>query len=252
MAKQKGAVKLSGTIGDISFYHSKDDYLAREKTGPTRKEVLTKNNFERTRENSTEFGRCSKTGKLLRTALGLTSGASTDSTLPNRLTERLVRVMHSDCQSPRGERRVQLGQLSILEGFEFLEGARLADRFFARYEVAANRAEGSCTITIPPFIPAAAVVVPPHATRVKLVATALALDGEHYSFQKALSASEPLRLNRNLTDAITLTCSFETPTTLSLLLVLGLQFMEEYEHLCYPMREKEYNSMAIVWTEGGV
>ena len=31
MAKQKGIIKLDGTIGDITFYKSQDGYLAREK-----------------------------------------------------------------------------------------------------------------------------------------------------------------------------------------------------------------------------
>lgn len=33
MAKQKGIIKLTGKIGDLSFYKSKDGYLAREKGG---------------------------------------------------------------------------------------------------------------------------------------------------------------------------------------------------------------------------
>ena len=33
MARQKGIIKLQGTIGDVSFYKSKDGYLAREKGG---------------------------------------------------------------------------------------------------------------------------------------------------------------------------------------------------------------------------
>jgi hypothetical protein len=33
MAKQKGIIKLEGTIGDIAFFKSKDGYLAREKGG---------------------------------------------------------------------------------------------------------------------------------------------------------------------------------------------------------------------------
>jgi hypothetical protein len=31
MAKKKGAIKLDGTIGDITFYKTQDGYLAREK-----------------------------------------------------------------------------------------------------------------------------------------------------------------------------------------------------------------------------
>jgi len=31
MARQKGIIKLKGTIGDITFYKSGDGYMAREK-----------------------------------------------------------------------------------------------------------------------------------------------------------------------------------------------------------------------------
>lgn len=247
MAKQKGAVKLSGTLGDISFYETNNQFLARELTGPTREAVLTKDNFARTRENSSEFGRCTKGGKLLRQALTLSASGYTDPTVTNRLTERLMRVLHTDSQSGRGQRRLQLGELSILEGFEFLGEARLSDSFFARYRATYNREAGSCTLTIPPFVPKASIQVPPYATRVKLAATALALDFDRYTAQKAVSTSEPLRLDNQLTEPITLTCSFKEATDLPIILVLGLLFMEEYEDLCYPLREKQYNSMAIVW-----
>lgn len=191
MAKQKGAVKLSGTIGDISFYQSNNNFLAREKTGPTRHQVLTADYFVRTRENGTEFGHCSSTGKLLRSALGLKGRDHPDTTVTNRLAARLVKVMHSDTESPRGQRRVHRGELSILEGFEFLQGARLAEGFLARYEVIFHREEGSCTLHVPSFMPQACIEVPPHATYVRLVATALALDGDRLSAQKVMCTSDP-------------------------------------------------------------
>ena len=33
MARQKGIIKLRGTIGDITFYKTQDGHLAREKGG---------------------------------------------------------------------------------------------------------------------------------------------------------------------------------------------------------------------------
>ena len=33
MARQKGIIKLKGTIGDITFYKTQDGHLAREKGG---------------------------------------------------------------------------------------------------------------------------------------------------------------------------------------------------------------------------
>lgn len=251
MARQKGAVKLSGTIGDISFYEANNEFLAKGKGGPTREQVLTKDSFERTRENAGEFGRCSRAGKLLRTALEQAHSPFTDPTVANRLTERLVRVVHSDTLSRRGARRVQMGHLSILENFEFLQQARLSDSFFAPFVTAFNRQAGTCTVTIPPFIPKACIQVPPHATRAKLVATALAMDFEKNSAQKATAASEPLPLDSHFTEALTLTCTFGASIELPLILVLGLQFMEEYEGFCYPMREKEFNSMAIILADSG-
>ena len=57
MAKQKGIIKPEGTIGDITFFKSKDGYLAREKSGPTAEQIANDPVFERTRENGKEFGR---------------------------------------------------------------------------------------------------------------------------------------------------------------------------------------------------
>lgn len=33
MARQRGIIKINGTLGDITFYKSKDGYMVREKGG---------------------------------------------------------------------------------------------------------------------------------------------------------------------------------------------------------------------------
>ena len=68
MARQKGIIKLDGTIGDITFYKSQDGYLAREKGGVSADRIANDPNFQRTRENGEEFGRAGKAGKMLRMA----------------------------------------------------------------------------------------------------------------------------------------------------------------------------------------
>ena len=47
MAKQKGIVKLSGTIGDVSFYKSQDGFLAREKGGIDKERIKNDPAFQR-------------------------------------------------------------------------------------------------------------------------------------------------------------------------------------------------------------
>jgi hypothetical protein len=69
MARQRGIIKLDGTIGDITFYKSKDGFLAREKGGVPADRIANDPAFQRTRENGAEFGRAGKAGKTLRTAI---------------------------------------------------------------------------------------------------------------------------------------------------------------------------------------
>ena len=66
MAKQEGLIKLKGTVGDLSFYKTKDGHLARMKGGVDAERIKNDPAFERTRENGAEFGRSGKAGKLLR------------------------------------------------------------------------------------------------------------------------------------------------------------------------------------------
>lgn len=66
MAQQKSIIKLRGTIGGISFYKSKDGYLAREKGGVDGSRIASDPAFARTRENGAEFSNSASAGKLLR------------------------------------------------------------------------------------------------------------------------------------------------------------------------------------------
>jgi hypothetical protein len=50
MAKQRSIIKLDGTISDITFYKTKDGYLAKEKSSISASRIATAPEFERTRE----------------------------------------------------------------------------------------------------------------------------------------------------------------------------------------------------------
>ena len=92
MAKQKGIIKLKGTIGDITFYKSKDGYLAREKGGVDASRIANDPNFQRTRENGEEFGTAGKAGKMLRTSMRVLIQNVADSRIVGRLTQEMVKV----------------------------------------------------------------------------------------------------------------------------------------------------------------
>lgn len=68
MAKQKGIIKIKETLGDITFYKTKDGHLARERGGVDAKRIAPDPAFQRTRENGSEFGRAVQSSSLLRRA----------------------------------------------------------------------------------------------------------------------------------------------------------------------------------------
>src|SRR3989344_57567 len=89
MARQKGIIKLKGTIGDISFYKTQDGHLAREKGGVDASRIANDPAFVRTRENGEEFGASAASGKLVRDAFRSMMMSASD----NRVTSRLTKVM---------------------------------------------------------------------------------------------------------------------------------------------------------------
>ncbi|HSQ45116.1 MAG TPA: hypothetical protein VLM16_08980 [Ginsengibacter sp.] len=57
MAKQSGIIPLEGTIGNITFYKSKQGFLAKGKGGIPADRNAKDPAFIRTRENGSEFGK---------------------------------------------------------------------------------------------------------------------------------------------------------------------------------------------------
>ncbi len=49
MAKQYGLVKLLGTVGDMTYYKSRDGYMAKEKTIIPSHRIASYQQFSRTR-----------------------------------------------------------------------------------------------------------------------------------------------------------------------------------------------------------
>ncbi len=153
MAKQKGIIKVKGTIGDMTFYRSQDGYIVKEKTSLSANRIAHDPAFQRTRENGSEFGRAGKAGKLLRNALRTQLQNAKDNRVVSRLTKEMMLVIKADATSTRGERNVIDGEAELLEGFDFNINAKLSTSFYAPYTVTINRPTGALAVHIPAFIP---------------------------------------------------------------------------------------------------
>ena len=135
MARQKGIIKLKGTIGDITFYK-------REKGGIDASRIASDPAFQRTRENGSEFGRAGKAGKMLRTALRPLLINSADGRMVSRLTQAMVKVIQADTVSERGLRNVIDGEAELLFGFEFNIRGKLGTSLYAPFVATIDRVAG--------------------------------------------------------------------------------------------------------------
>lgn len=251
MARQKGIIKLKGTIGDITFYKSKDGYIAREKNDIDAKRIATDPAFQRTRENGAEFGRAGKAGKILRTALRSLLTNSSDGKMVGRLTQQMVKVIQADQTSVRGLRNVIDGEAELLTGFEFNIDGKLGTSLFAPYVGTIDRVSGAITIDIDPFVPENMIAAPSGSTHFKIISAGAEIDFETETYVEAHSETAILAWDATATVAINMANAVTPNSTKPLFSALGVEYYQEVNGQMYPLKNGAYNPLALVKVDGG-
>ncbi|MGR3809072.1 hypothetical protein [Jiulongibacter sp. NS-SX5] len=250
MARQKGLIKLDGTIGGITFYKTQDGYLAREKGGVEADRIANDPNFQRTRENGAEFGRAGKAGKLLRNTLRVLIQNSSDRRMVSRLTAQMVKVIQADATNTRGERNVIDGEAELLAGFEFNINGKLGNTIYAPFGSTIDRALGNLEVSIPSFKPAQMIAAPGGATHFKFVSGAAEIDFEAEAYDVNIQESAVLPWTNSPTAAITLASTLAPNSIHPLFLVFGIEFYQEVNGEMYPLKNGAYNALSIVQVSG--
>lgn len=250
MAKQKGIIKLDGTIGGITFYKSQDGYLAREKGGVPADRIANDPAFQRTRENGEEFGRAGKAGKLLRNAIRAMLQNASDSQMVSRLTQKMVEVIQEDTTNPRGLRNVIDGEAELLEGFEFNISGKLGTTLYAPFTATIDRVAGILTANIPAFVPINMLAAPGGSTHFKIVSAGAEVDFENETFVMDNQATAVLPWDATATAVINLANTVTANSTKPLFLALGIEFYQEVNGQMYPLKNGAYNALALVKVSG--
>ncbi len=250
MARQKGIIKLDGTIGDITFYKSKDGYLAREKGGIPADRIANDPAFQRTRENGAEFGRAGKAGKVLRNAIRALLQNASDSRMVSRLTTEMVKVIQEDVTNTRGLRNVIDGEAELLAGFEFNIYGKLGTTLYAPYTTVIDRVAGTLTANIPAFVPANMVAAPGGTTHFKIVSAGAEVDFENETFVVDNQATAILPWDANPTAVINLANAVTANSTHPLFLMLGIEFYQQVNGQMYPLKNGAFNALAIAEVDG--
>lgn len=250
MAQQKGIIKLDGTIGGITFYKSQDGYLAREKGGVSADRIANDPNFQRTRENGAEFGRAGKAGKLLRTSLRALLQNAADSRVVSRLTTEFVKVIQADATNPRGERNVIDGEAEMLQGFEFNINGKLGATLYAPYTATIDRPTGALTVAVPAFIPLNMISAPGGSTHYKIISAGVEVDFENETYVVDENSSAILPWDATASVVLNLANAVTAASTHPLFLVLGVEFYQQVNGTMYPLKNGNYNALAIVQVSG--
>ena len=246
MAKQKGLLKIEGKLDDISFYKSGGKYLARMKGGVDASRIASDPNFQRTRENGSEFGRSATAGKVLRTAVRNLMTNAKDKLVTSRLTKVMTQIKNLDTTSARGLRSAGIGIMqdagkALLQGFNFNIKAILTSIFFAQY--ALDSASGEVTIT--GLNPINDVVAPSGATHMAMKAGWANVNFETGVFDTKISNEETFPINSTVQD---LSLQFDTPPEGDGcgFHLLHIEFYQEVNGDLYSLKNGSYNSLSIL------
>lgn len=250
MARQKGIIKLKGTIGDITFYKTQDGHLAREKGGIDASRIASDPAFQRTRENGSEFGRAGKAGKLLRTAFRPLLLNSADGRMVSRLTQRMVKVIQADLISVRGLRNVIDGEAELLFGFEFNIRGKLGTSLFAPFVGSIDRVAGEIKVDIASFVPANMLAAPTGTTHFKIISGGAEVDFEAETYVVATSETTILPWDSTPTTAISQVNAVTANSTKPLFLTVGVEFYQEINGQMYPLKNGAFNPLSIAKVSG--
>lgn len=246
MARQKGIIKLTGKIGDLSFYKTQDGFLAREKGGVEADRIKNDPAFVRTRENGAEFGSSAQSGKLLRDSVRTMMQNASDGRVTSRLTKLMTQIKNLDAVSARGERNVGVGVQTVeaqalLKGFNFNVKAILGSILFNGYVV--DTVTG--IITLDGLVPINELNTPSGATHIALRGAWAKVD-----FATGIAEVKETNVANLPIDAVS-TNVVLTPVAAPAgagtnLYLLMIEFFQEVNGNQYTLKNGAYNALSIV------
>ncbi|MEO8760154.1 MAG: hypothetical protein ABI388_03505 [Bacteroidia bacterium] len=246
MARQKGIIKLKGTIGDVTFYRTQDGHLAKEKTSLDGARIATDPAFIRTRENGSEFASAAKAGKILRDALRAYISGSSDGRVTSRLTALMMKIKTLDATSMRGARTVGTAivlpsAMTMLQGFNFNKRALLGEVLHKPYTV--NAATGE--IDINAFLAANDVRVPQGATHISFTGCWAKVDFVNGVYNTQTSPVSNVALSAASANVTLIPTAAPTGTGTNIYLI-KVEFFQMVNTIQYSLKNGAYNAVAVI------
>jgi hypothetical protein len=162
----------------------------------------------------------------------------------------MMKVVKADATSVRGQRNVLDGELELLEGFEFNEGGKLTQTFFAPFTANIDRPTGALSLLIPSFVPNKMIVAPTEATHYQIVSGGGFIDFSTGINGITIHVSDVLPIGSDASTALDHSSDAGANNPNPLFLVLGISFLQEVNGKTYPLKNGAYNALSIVKVNG--
>ncbi|MGQ0826961.1 MAG: hypothetical protein ACT4ON_01070 [Bacteroidota bacterium] len=246
MARQKGILKVEGTLDDLTFYRSQDGHLVKTKSGVSGERIANDPAFIRTRENGVEFASSAVAGKLVRDSLRPIALNASDGRIVSRMTQLMARIKNLDATSARGLRNVGVAILlttakALLKSFEFNKGALLGSILFKPYAV--NTTTG--VITINALVAANDIAIPAGATHMSFTGCYANINFATGIADVKLTNVQNLAANAPSTN-VTLTPTAVPAGTGTKLYLLKVEFFQLVNGVQYSLKNGAFNALRVI------
>ncbi|PIF45740.1 hypothetical protein CLU96_2751 [Chryseobacterium sp. 52] len=147
MATYESLIKIKGSIGDLVFYSLNGKNVVRKKSGFNKTAFKKSPSYEKVRQNSSEFGHCSKAGKTIRNCIESYTKEAGDPLLYQKFAKLMTAIKDLDPVSERGQRSVQNGLLNK-EGFKMLKEFRFGGKANISPGTYISKAQGNLVLNL--------------------------------------------------------------------------------------------------------
>lgn len=226
MARNTQGLAVTGSIGDVTYYKSKNGKFARKKAVVNKSNFTTNPKMAKVRAHTVDFAHAIKAGSLIRIAFRNMLKDAKQSNTSNRLTGVLFRALKSDVTHPRGQRQISASDLSLLNKYEFNETVKVSNSIYSTINTTVDRVTGRVNVEIADIVPKRALNAPVNATHFRIAMGAAVLDFAGFNQTYIEAATQELPISSEQIDDIGLTGMLPANSTGIIMVVLGIEFFE--------------------------
>lgn len=238
---------FTGSIGDLNFYHTKNHgWLVRQKSSLSRKKFKEDPAFERARENGSNFGKASTSGKYLRHAFRPLWAGLQDSDVCARAVSLMHRIRQFDTVSNRGEFLTMTGLQNpearqLLKGFSFNDGPSAGQVMLRQYSTDISAG----TVSITGLIPGKELKAPGAATHVMFQSGFARFDFDK-EYKRSSSPEHMLPLDGNAYDMLLQAEPVPAVENSIGVLVLKIVFYQQVNGQLFLLSNREHSVVEVV------